>query len=282
MKNIFGHIIILTVFLTACNSPDKSSIDSLYRADLRDKIKLLQDQLQRRVEDNKRYRGYDLEFYVKTQEAILELFKSVDNGVLNGADSKQKLISNYQKQVADLNKFCNALRKNKKYFHPNEVEKIKINKLDSTTLLKIQDDTLLKLILISDLKTQLNEISFQSHNFGCHMTTFFKNGNFHDFFIFQATSKDNNTCTVTIKNNYLTEVMGKEHYNLSFKSIKKINGEDTLDVNTKVVLNELKNSYKTNEFTLEKGTYNFNTELKLKKPDGTIKFGEMTFEFEIK
>lgn len=282
MKKTFGHIIILFVVLTACNNPDKNSIDSLYRADLRDKIKLLQDQLQRRLEDNKRYRGYDIEFYVKTQETILELFQSVDNKVLTGADSKQKLISNYNKQVADLNKYCDDLRKNKKYFLADDLEKIRINKIDSNTILKIQDDSLLKLILLSDLKTQLNEISFHSHNFGCHMTSFFKNGNFHDFFIFQANSKDNRTFNVTIKNNFLTENLNKDYYNLSFKSISKINGTDTSNVDTKVVFKELKGSYKTNDFTLDKGKYNFNTELKFKKPDGTIKFGEMTFEFEIK
>lgn len=282
MKKTFGHIIIFILVLTACNNPDKNSIDSLYRADLRDKIKLLHDQLQRRLEDNKRYRGYDIEFYVKTQETILELFQSADNKILNGADSKQKLISNYEKQVADLNKYCDGLRKNKKYFLADDLEKIRINKIDSTTILKIQDDSLLKLILLSDLKTQLNEISFHSHNFGCHMTGFFKNGNFHDFFIFQANSKDNRTCNVTIKNNFLTENFNKDYYNLTFKSISKITGTDTSSVDTKIVLKELKDSYKTNDFTLDKGKYNFNTELKFKKPDGTIKFGEMTFEFEIK
>jgi len=282
MKKKFGHIIILILLLTGCNNPDNNSVDSLYRADLRDKIDLLKEQLERRLDDNKRYMGYDIEFYVQTQEAILALFESIDNKVLKGADSKQKLISNYTKQVADLNKYCDELRKNKKYFLADYLEKIRIKNIDSSSLLKIQDDSLLKLILISDLKTQLNKISFLSHSFGCHMTRFFKNGNFHDFFIFQANSKSHNICNITIKNNFLTEVMGTDYYNLSFKSIKKINATDTVDLNTKVVLTELKNSYKTNEFTLDKGKYNFNTELKFKRPDGTIKFGEMTFEFEIK
>ncbi|MCC6372855.1 MAG: hypothetical protein IT236_17760 [Bacteroidia bacterium] len=281
MKKILAYICTL-VLLASCTNTENTTVNALYSAELLDKMVLLEDQLLLRLEQNKRYRGYEMEFYVQTQEAILRLFRTVDTKMLSGAHTRQNLLFNYKKQLLELNSLCTELKKNKKYFLAQDFNELRTRELDSIAHFKIKDDSLLKLILLSDIKTQLNKISYHSQNFGCHLGITIKNANFHDFFIFQMVSKESNLCHVTIKNNFLSQNVNSDKYALFFKSITQIKNADTVIVDVKPDFRKLKSGYSTNDFHLARGNYLFSTELKFEMPDGAVKVGEMAFEFEIK
>ncbi len=277
-------IIFLTfslAILISCLNHDDNTIISLYQKDLTEKSKLLGELIKNRVYESHRYKGYDLEFYSKNQDSIIKIFNTIENKVSLNAQSNRQLLKNYLEVLNQINIYCDTLKRHPKFFFHADLDKIRATAIDTNSLLKIKDTNFLKLLLITNLKTQLNDISFLSQNFGCHMATYFKNGNFHDFFILQANSKTQNICNITIKNNFLSEIMDNKHYTLSFKSIKKILNDDSILVREKVNLKKYDGVYKTNNFTLEKGKYVFTTGIHFENPNGKIKVGEMIFDFNI-
>ncbi len=277
------HLLTIIIFLFVSCSNQQID-EKIYIADLRQRSMLLDELIDYQINKCEIYHGhlYDYNFYHDMQDKFLTFNKSINGNVRSLAGSKEIMIDNYFKEGDWLNRYCDSIKAHQKFFREKDLNRLEINLIERGKLESIKNDSVLFFTLTSSLKMQVNEIAKFAFDLGCGISEHLRKAYCHDFFIFQSYTKDGSKYSVTIKNNYLFSEVPKEVYSLSFKSLKKIDENDTIDIKTKVDMNWIKDLYKTNEFTLEKGKYLFITEFKFRMPMGTIKVAEIKFDFEIK
>ena len=247
-----------------------------------EKDKLTGQLITERVSFFERYHGYEMEFYYQNQEKLRNFFHNIDFEMLHNATNRQAFFNNYKYQITELNKYCDSLKRGKiKFFFPADAEKMIFHPLDSATLFSVRDDSLFTQILISNLKSQLNKISYASSNYGCVLGTYIDNGNFHDFFIVEAISNDKKYCCINIKNRFLKNVLETD-YDIAIKSFNKVVNNDTIDLTKIIRLKKINSHYETNDFPVTIGHYFLNLEFMFNNTNGTIKVGELLFDFDVK
>jgi hypothetical protein len=281
MNKKLGLITPIFLFLLNCQDKDVSKVESLYLADLREKNKLLELTIFRRAEDFKRYHGFEMEFYSQIQENFGRFFYSVDHQLSYNATNRQDLYNNYKQKIRQVNSYCDSLKRDEpKHFLAEDANAMRLNILDSTSLFSVHDDSLFKQILSTDLKSQINEVSFISSSFGCKLGTYIDNGNFKDFFIVENVIDNNRTCRIKIKSRYINKHL-QQDYDLSIKSVNKIVNNDTVTIADVVQLKKIDDDFETNKFSVTSGRYLFDFEFKYNNPNGTIKVGELSFNLDV-
>lgn len=281
-KNPFG--IIIFFLLNACRFSDTSiNIENLYIKDLYEKKEILKYEIMSRVAKQKKYKGYDLDFYTDVQQRILDYFIMTENTLFNNAKTRTDIFIRYKKYGLLINNYLDSVRTHcKKYFLKDDLNSMRIDYIDSVSVFQVNSDSLFKLLLLSDLTTQLNEISYLSTGYGCKLNVYIENGNFYDFFITQTYIGKNYSCKVMIKNNFINQNIDPDKLDISLKSLNKISGNDTIKMNTNIQFVRNKNKYVSNDFLLNKGKYVMTLEVRFYFYDDGLKVGEINYDFEIK
>lgn len=280
-KNIL-FILFPILLLVSCYDNGSTKIEKFYRDDLFEKDKLIGQLITERVSFFERYHGYEMGFYYQNQEKLRNFFHNIVFEVLQNANNRQAFFNNYKFQITQLNKYCDSLKRGMiKFFFPADAEKMIFQPLDSATLFSVRDDSLFTQILISNLKSQINMISYASSNYGCVLGTYIDNGNFHDFFIVEAITNDKKYCCINIKNRFLKNVLETD-YDITIKSFNKVENNDTIDLTKIIRLKKTNNQYESNDFPVTKGHYFLNFEFMFKNTNGSIKAGELSWDFDIK
>ncbi|HTA63496.1 MAG TPA: hypothetical protein VK835_13615 [Bacteroidia bacterium] len=275
-------LIIGFIFVISCkNYSNQAEIEELYKTELQQKSTLLDRLMKQQVESQRfNHYSYDLAFYPKITDRMNDLYQSVDKSIQVINNKREAIILNYDTEVSLLNKFCDSVRQFKKFYLRSDLEQIKINSLSKNKVESVKNDSLLYLMLTTNLKAELYRVALLNI-VGCNLGSNVFKAHYYDFFIVQASIKNGSIYNVTLKNSRFLNDVPKEGYDVNFKALKKINRNDTLTLSAPIKLTWVKDHYKSNDFLLEKGSYSFITELKFKNPLGDIKFTEMTFDFEI-
>lgn len=194
--------------------------------------------------------------------------------------SRQQLLKTYYYESNAINKYCDSISNaNPKLFLKDDLPHLHLTSIDSSNFKAINDDSLIKYVLISNLKFGIYKLAELSGSYCCNLGGCpGKCPELFDNYVCASFTQDGVSYIITIKHHRFSK--SPRPFTLRFKTLRQINKLDTFFLKIDIPLHKVGEAFESNPIKLDKGKYIYSCALRYNNDDYDI--DDIDFELDIR